>query len=317
MKAIHATTPGRPEVLHVVDVEDPVPGPGELLIEVDYAGVNFIDTYRRCGTYPMSFPHIPGSEGSGRVIGRGEGVEGWWDGTRVAWASSNGSYASKVVIKASDALYVPDHVSMATAAALPLQGMTAHYLVNSVFPVTQGTRILITGGAGGVGRLVCQLANEKGATIVATTGGVDKLPFITHATYPLVVQDWPRLPEQVAEACGQVDVVYDGIGLASFEHTLACLRPRGLMCLFGGASGQVPPFDLQRLNALGSLYVTRPTLAHYLGDEQEWRWTDLMDRLRRHQLDVLISTVVDLEDAVEAHRHLESGRSLGKILIKM
>ncbi|MDO5723824.1 MAG: quinone oxidoreductase [Flaviflexus sp.] len=317
MKAMIAPRSGDAHVLEMREVPDPEPGPGELLVEVDYAGLNFIDTYQRSGVYPMDFPHIPGSEGSGRVIGRGDNVEGWWDGTRVAWAQGPGSYAEKVVIPASAANYVPDGVGMDVAAALPLQGMTAHYLVRSAFPVTAGTRILLTGAAGGVGRIASQLAHELGAITIGTVGSEDKLAFVTGTTHTLVVDDWARVPSMVEELTGRVDVVYDGIGKDSFDHTLKTLRTRGLMCLFGGASGQVEPFDLQRLNSGGSLYVTRPTLAHYLGDEQEWRWRELTEAVMAGRLDVLIGEVMPLSDAGRAHSHIESGTSVGKTLLKV
>lgn len=317
MKAIVTSSHGGPGVLEVAEVPDPVPGPGQLLIDVAYAGLNFIDTYKRSGVYDSPARHIPGSEGSGRVIGRGEGVEGWWDDTRVAFNSARGAYASKVVIDAEDAMFVPDYIPLSTAAALPLQGMTAHYLIRSVFPVTEGTKLLITGGAGGVGRLACQLAAFQGATVVTTTGSKDKLAFLTHATYPLLIEDWSQVPGMITERVGHLDVVYDGIGKASFEHTLACLRPRGLMCLFGGASGQVPPFDLQELNRHGSLFVTRPTLNDYLGEERQWRWGELTEYVRTGKLDVLIGHISQLEDADSAHELIESGSSVGKILLKV
>ncbi|WP_182174983.1 quinone oxidoreductase family protein [Flaviflexus equikiangi] len=315
MYAIAATGRGGPDKLVEVDIPPPVPGPGELLVEVDYAGVNFIDTYERRGIYPVDYPAVLGREGSGRVIGRGAGVEGWWDGTRVAWADGRRSYADKVVIPASSALYVPDHIRLDIAAALALQGLTAHYLIRSIFPVTDGTTILLTGAAGGVGRLAAQLAAAQGATTVGTVGSQEKMAF-SQTTHTLVVDDWSAVPGRVRELVGSVDVVYDGIGRASFDHTITCLRPRGLMCLFGGASGQVPPFDLQRLNALGSLYVTRPTLAHYL-DDQEWRWNELIGHVSAGRLDVLIGRVAPLSQAAHAHSFIESGTSVGKILLKV
>lgn len=316
MFAIQAKGPGGPEVLEWVEVPDPVPGPGELLVEVDYAGLNFIDTYERSGVYKVPYPFTPGREGSGRVIGRGEDVEGWWDGTRVAWGAGVASYAEKVVIPTSSAMYVPDHVEMDVAAALPLQGMTAHYLIRSVFPVSSGTKLLLTGAAGGVGRIAAQLAAARGAITVGTVGSESKLAF-SHATHTIVADDWSAVPGRVAELVGDVDVVYDGIGKDSFEHTITCLRRRGLMCLFGGASGQVPPFDLQELNRLGSLFVTRPTLAHYLGDEQEWRWGELVGHVATGFLDVLVGRVVPLSEASAAHAHIESGQSIGKTLLKV
>lgn len=316
MFAIQAQAAGGPEVLEWVEVPDPVPGPGELLVEVDYAGLNFIDTYERSGVYPVDFPLRPGREGSGRVIGRGDDVEGWWDGTRVAWADARGSYAQMVVIPASSAMYVPDHVGMDVAAALPLQGVTAHYLVRSAFPVGNGTKVLITGAAGGVGRLAAQLAAARGALTVGTVGSNEKLAF-SHTTYTLVVDDWSVIPDQVDHLVGKVDVVYDGIGKVSFAHTIRCLRPRGLMCLFGGASGQVPPFDLQKLNELGSLFVTRPSMTHYLGEERAWRWDELIGHVSTGYLDVLIGKAIPLELAGDAHAHIESASSVGKTLLKV
>lgn len=316
MFAIQAKTAGGPEALEWVEVPDPVPGPGELLVEVEYAGLNFIDTYERGGIYPVRYPFTPGKEGSGRVIGRGPDVEGWWDGTRVAWGDGRGSYAQKVVIPASSAMYVPDYVGMDVAAALPLQGMTAHYLIRSIFPVSSGTKMLITGAAGGVGRIAAQIAATRGAVTVGTIGSAEKLAF-SEATHTLVVEDWESVPEQVDRLVGPLDVVYDGIGKASFDHTIRCLRPRGLMCLFGGASGQVPAFDLQRLNKLGSLFVTRPTLADYLGDEQEWRWGELVGHVSSGSLDVLIGKVLPLEQTAAAHEHIESAGSVGKTLLKV
>lgn len=316
MFAIQAKAAGGPEALEWVEVPDPVPGPGELLIDVDYAGLNFIDTYERSGVYDVDYPFIPGREGSGRVIGRGDGVEGWWDGTRVAWGNGAASYAQKVVIPASAAMYVPDDVDMDIAAALPLQGMTAHYLIRSVFPVGSGTKILLTGAAGGVGRLAAQLATHRGATTVGTVGSADKLAF-SLATHTIVADDWASVPEQVEKLVGKVDVVYDGIGKDSFDHTITCLRPRGLMCLFGGATGQVPPFDLQRLNKLGSLFVTRPTLADHLGAEQEWRWGELMGHVSTGRLDVLIGKILPLSEAATGHAHIESATSVGKTLFKV
>lgn len=316
MFAIQVKASGGPEVLEWVEVPDPVPGPGELLVEVDYVGLNFIDTYERSGVYSVDYPFTPGKEGSGRVVGRGDDVEGWWDGTRVAWGNAAASYAQKVVIPISAAMFIPDDVDMDTAAALPLQGMTAHYLIRSVFPVAAGTTILLTGAAGGVGRLAAQLASARGATTVGTVGSAEKLAF-SLATHTIIADEWASVPERVESLVGKVDVVYDGIGADSFDHTITCLRRRGLMCLFGGASGHVPPFDLQRLNRLGSLFVTRPTLAHYLGDEQEWRWGELMGHVSTGFLDVLIGRVFPLSEAAAGHAHIESAQSVGKTLFKV
>lgn len=321
MWAIRAREAGGPEVLEWVEVADPRPGPGELLVRVHAAGVNFIDTYQRGGVYPMPFPHIPGSEGSGVVVA---GTGGFAAGDRVAWAQAPGSYAELVVVPAARALRVPEGVDMDTAAALPLQGLTAHYLVRSTFAVDERTTLLVTAGAGGVGRLLVQLAKAHGATVIATVGAAGKVAVAREAGADHVL-DLSRMAELSSElpaavralAPGGVDVSYDGVGRDTFDATLACIRPRGLQVLFGAASGQVPPFDLQRLNSAGSLFITRPTLAHHAASREEldWRAGELFAMTASGQLRVHIGLRHRLADAREAHENLESRRTTGKVVL--
>lgn len=323
MRAVRALRRGGPEVLDWVESPDPRPGPGELLVRLHAAGVNFIDTYRRSGVYPTPFPHIPGTEGAGTVMEAGSGVDSFAPGDRVAWCDAPGSYAQLVVVPADRALRVPADVELDVAAALPLQGMTAHYLVRSTHAVTADNTVLITAGAGGVGRLAIQLAKAQGATVIATVGSAAKeqVARAAGADHVVVLESLPSPKELTAAvralAPGGVDVSYDGIGRDTFDATLACVRPRGLQVLFGGASGQVPPFDLQRLNAAGSLYVTRPTLAHYIGSPAElnWRATELFDAVARGSLDVQIGLRTSLAEAGAAHAALESRRTTGKVLL--
>ncbi len=321
MHVIRAREAGGPDVLEWVEVPDPHPGPGELLVRLHAAGVNFIDTYQRSGVYPMPFPHVPGSEGSGVVVAAAEGFR---VGDRVAWAQAPGSYAELVTVPAARALRVPDAVDLDTAAALPLQGLTAHYLVRSTHPVTEGTTMLITGGAGGVGQLAIQLAKARGATVIATVGTAAKAPLASAAGADHVVvlaelsdlrAELPAVVRGIVPA--GVDVSYDGVGRDTFDATLACIRPRGLQVLFGGASGQVPPFDLQRLNAAGSLFITRPTLGHYVATraELEWRAGELFEAVAAGTLRVRIGLRTRLADGRAAHEELEGRRTTGKVIL--
>lgn len=323
MRAVQALRPGGPEVLSLTDVPQPSPGPGEVLVRVAAAGVNFIDTYRRSGVYPMEFPHIPGTEGAGTVVAAGPDTA-LPVGTEVAWLGVFGSYAEYVVAAEDELVPVPEGVDLATAAALMLQGMTAHYLVRSTFPVGADHTILITAGAGGVGGLVIQLAKNLGATVVTTVGTRAKEPIArAHgADHVLVLGEMDDLtadiPAQVrALVPDGVDVSYDGIGKDTFDGTLASIRGRGLQVLFGGASGQVPPFDLQRLNALGSLFITRPTVAHYTADPKELRWRaeELFAAVQSGTLTVPVGASYPLAEAVAAHADLEGRRTTGKLLL--
>ncbi|MCA0251934.1 MAG: quinone oxidoreductase [Actinobacteria bacterium] len=325
MRAVVAREPGGAEVLDYVELPEPQPGSGQVLVKVAAAGVNFIDTYRRSGVYPMAFPHVVGSEGAGEVVALGEDVDGFSVGDRVSWDNAPGSYAEFVSVDASDAVRLPDGIDVVQAAALPLQGMTAHYLVNSTFEVRPGHDVLLHAGAGGVGLLATQLATARGGSVITTVGSAEKAE-LSRAAGAAEVIDYSALADLTAElpplvreltAGAGVHVVYDGVGRATFDASLASLHRRGLLVLFGGASGQVPPFDLQRLNSGGSLYVTRPTLAHYTATrtEIEWRMGDLFDAVLAGTLQVRIGARYPLAEAAEAHRALEGRHTTGKVLL--
>lgn len=327
MTAVVATRAGGPEVLAVEDRPRPRPGPGEILVQVTAAGVNFIDTYRRSGIYPVDFPHVVGSEGAGHVVDVGEGVEGFAEGDAVAWADAPGSYATYVVVRADRALAVPGGVGLDIAAALPLQGLTAHYLAASTFPISSGHRALVHAGAGGVGLLLTQLVTARGGEVIATVSTAEKEELARAAGARHVIRytalddldtELPALVRQATDGHG-VDVVYDGVGRTTFDASLASLRQRGTLVLFGGASGQVPPFDLQRLNAGGSLFITRPTLAHYVADrtELEWRSDEIFGAVAAGTLDVRIGARHPLAEAAEAHRALEGRHTTGKVILEV
>jgi NADPH2:quinone reductase len=323
--AIRAARAGGPEVLELVELPEPAPGPGQLLVEVAAVGVNFIDTYRRSGVYRASFPHVPGSEGAGRVLAVGPGTEEFRPGDRVAWAEAPGSYADRVLVRADVAIPVPDAVPLTTAAALVLQGMTAHYLVASTFPVQRGQDVLLHAAAGGVGLLLTQLATTRGGRVIGTVSNEEKEALARAAGAADVIRyteltDVPtQLPALVRELTGGagVHVAYDGVGRATFDASMASLRRRGMLVLFGASSGPVPPVDPQRLNAGGSLYLTRPTLGHYTADRDEllWRAGELFAALGAGQLEVHIGATYPLAEAAEAHRALESRSTTGKVLL--
>lgn len=326
MRAIQAGRAGGPDVLEPADLPEPTPGPGEVLVRTAAAGVNFIDTYRRSGVYPMPFPHIPGSEGAGTVTALGDGVTDLAVSDPVAWADSPDSYAEFVRVKAARAIPVPDGVGLDVAAALPLQGLTAHYLATSTYPVQAGDTILVHAGAGGVGLLLTQLATARGARVITTVSTAEKEQLSRAAgaaeviRYDLLKDLTGELPGLVRElAGGGLPVVYDGVGRSTFDASLACLRPRGLMVLFGAASGPVPPFDLQRLNAGGSLYVTRPTLGHYIATTEELRGRagELFAAVLAGRLQVRIGARFPLAEARGAHEALEGRTTTGKVILEL
>lgn len=325
MHAVVAREPGGADVLDYVELPDPEPGPGQLLVKVAAAGVNFIDTYRRSGVYPMPFPHVVGSEGAGEIVALGEDVAGFAVGDRVSWDNAPGSYAELAVVPAADAVRLPDGIDPVTAAALPLQGMTAHYLIRSTFEVQPGHDVLLHAGAGGVGLLATQLATARGGRVITTVGSAEKAELsraagaaevIDYSTLADLTTELPPLVKELTGGTG-VQVVYDGVGRATFDASLASLRRRGTLVLFGGASGQVPPFDLQRLNSGGSLYVTRPTLAHYTAtrEEIEWRMGDLLTAVLEGTLQLRIGARYPLAEAAGAHRALEGRQTTGKVLL--
>ncbi|MFD6175969.1 MULTISPECIES: quinone oxidoreductase family protein [unclassified Isoptericola] len=325
MHAVVARAAGGPEVLEYVEQPDPSPGPGELLVRVAAAGVNFIDTYRRAGVYAMDYPHVVGVEGAGTVEALGDGVTGFAVGDRVAWNEAPGSYAELAVVPAANAVRVPAGLDLVTAAALPLQGMTAHYLVASTFEVGPGHDVLLTAGAGGVGLLATQLAVARGGRVITTVSSPEKAALssaagaahtIDYAAMDDIATELPAVVRDLTDGRG-VHVVYDGVGRATFDASLASLRPRGTLVLFGGASGQVPPFDPQRLNSGGSLYLTRPTLAHYTltRGELEWRAAEVLGAAASGDLDVRVGATFPLAEAGQAHSALESRATTGKVLL--
>lgn len=325
MRAVVARGAGGPEVLSVVEVPDPSPGPGQLLVRVAAAGVNFIDTYRRAGVYPMTYPHVVGVEGAGVVQGVGEDVTGFSPGDHVAWNEAPGSYAELALVPVRNAVHVPAGLPLTVAAALPLQGMTAHYLVTSTFPLEPGHDVLLHAGAGGVGLLATQLAVARGARVLTTVSTPEKAALshdagathtIDYAALDNLATELPAIVRELTDGAG-VHVVYDGVGRSTFDASLASLRTRGTLVLFGGASGQVPPFDPQRLNSGGSLFLTRPTLAHYLltRGELEWRASEVLGAAAAGSLDVRIGATYPLAEAGDAHRALEGRATTGKVLL--
>ncbi|WP_337060033.1 quinone oxidoreductase family protein [Kineococcus sp. G2] len=318
MRAVQITATGGPEVLTVADLPEPEPGPGQVLVAVEAAGVNFIDTYRRSGVYPLALPAVLGSEGAGRVVRAGEGVEGFAPGDLVAWKEGAGSCAERVVVAAAELVPVPDGVDARTAAAVLLQGLTAHYLATDTFRVTDGTWALVHAAAGGVGLLLTQLVRLRGGRVLATTSTEEKADLARAAGAEEVVR-YAGAAARARELTGGrgVDVVYDGVGRDTFDGSLSALRPRGLLALYGASSGQVPPFDVQRLNAAGSLFLTRPTLASYTQDRAELlaRTGELFALVADGRLDVRIGATYPLADARRAHEDLEGRRTTGKLLL--
>ncbi len=319
MQTIAITATGGPEVLTTSERPDPTVGPGQLLVRVAAAGVNYIDTYYRTGAYPAELPFVPGLEGVGEVLDSGDDVEEFTVGDRVAWCTTFGSYAEQVLVDADGAVAVPDAVPDDQAASALLQGMTAHYLTTSTYPVEQGDTILVHAGAGGVGLLLTQLARNAGATVIATvsTDAKEELARGAGATHVLRYSD--DLAAHVRELTDGdgVAAVYDGVGAATFDASLAALRIRGTLALFGAASGPVPPVDPQRLNSAGSVFLTRPTLAHHihLRDELLWRAGAVFDAVTTGALSIRIGGRYALAEAAQAHRDLESRATTGSLVL--
>jgi NADPH2:quinone reductase len=322
MRAVVVTEPGGRDVLEVQELPVPRPGPGQLLVEVAASGINFIDVYKRQGVYPVETPFILGDEFAGRVIARGAGVAGVALGDVVAAANvpALGSHATHLVVDAAKVVPVPDDVPVEVAAAAMLQGMTAHYLVNSTYPLRAGETALVHAAAGGLGQLLVQLAKAKGARVIATAGSAAKIAIARQrgADEAIRYDEVDDLAAAIREAVPDgVDVAYDSVGKATFDASLASLRPRGLLALVGGSSGQVPPFDIQRLNRGGSLFLTRPTLGHYVAtrDELLWRAHDVFAAIADGSLQVEIGGRYGLADVARAYDDLESRRTTGKLLL--
>jgi NADPH:quinone reductase len=320
MKAIQIQQTGGPEVLTLVDLPVPTPGPGEVLIKIAASGVNFIDIYYREGRYKTALPFIDGQEAAGTVEAVGNGVTTFKPGDPVAWCNILGSYAEYAVIAADRVVPVPKHLDLKLAAAVMLQGMTAHYLVHSTFPLKAGDTALIHAAAGGVGLLLTQMASQIGARVIATTSTEEKAALAREAGASDVIlytqSDFESETKRLTNGRG-VDVVYDSVGKTTFEKSLNVLRPRGMMVLFGGSSGAVPHFDLIELSTKGSLFVTRPTLKHYVLTREDLlaRAEDVLNAVDAGKLKVRMEHTYPLSEAAQAHIDIASRKTTGKLLL--
>jgi NADPH:quinone reductase len=320
MKAIQVKETGGPEKMELVEIPAPQPGPKEALVKIAVSGVNFIDVYFRIGLYKADAPIALGMEAAGIVEAVGPEVTEVRPGDRVAYAMTRGSYAEYAVVPAWQLVKVPDEIGLNTAAAAMLQGMTAHYLTHSTFPLKSGDTCLVHAAAGGAGRLMVQMAKMAGARVFGTTSteakaeharqaGIDEIIFYTK-------QDFEAEVKRLTGGRG-VDVVYDSVGAPTYMQGLNCLRPRGMMVLFGQSGGKVPPIDPTLLNTKGSLFLTRPTLAHYCATREEllWRAGDVLQWIASGKLKVTIDRTYPLAQAAQAHRDLESRATAGKVLL--
>ena len=319
MRAIQIKTTGGPEVMELVELPTPKPGAGQVLVKIEASGVNFIDTYLREGRYPAELPFIPGQEAAGTVVALGGGVSGFAVGDRVAWNGTRGTYAEFACAPADDLLRIPDGISFLQAAAVLLQGLTAHYLSHDTYAIRAGEAVLIHAGAGGVGLLLTQMAKRLGARVLTTVSTEQKAELSRAAGADKVILY--TIESFVEEVKRQTDgdglpVVYDSVGKTTFEDSLKCLRPRGLLALYGASSGAVPAMDPIRLMA-GSLYLTRPTLKDYVRrrSDLERRAADVFGWVADGELHVRIGATYRLEDAAQAHRDLAGRKTTGKVLL--
>lgn len=318
MRAIQITKHGGPDVLTPVDMDVPEPGPGEVLVRTSAVGVNYIDTYFRDGLYPRELPFVPGSEGAGVVAAVGVDSPDLVVGDRVAWCQVPGSYAQYVVAPAASLVAVPEGVDDDVAASMLLQGLTAHYLITDTHRATEGDWVLITAGAGGVGQLLIQLAVSRGFRVITTTSTGEKAERCRALGADHVLLYPEATPDRVRELTGGgVAVVFDGVGQDTFDDGLASLVRRGSMVLFGAASGPVPPVDPQRLNAAGSVFLTRPTLADFIATTEEYREraSEVLEGIVDGSLRLSVGERFGLSEAAEAHRALQSRRTTGSIVL--
>jgi NADPH2:quinone reductase len=319
MRAIQMKKTGGPEVLEYVEIATPMPAAGQVLVKVEASGVNFIDTYLREGRYPAALPFVPGQEAAGVVAAVGEGVTGFSEGDRVGWTGTRGTYAEYACAPACDLLHLPDGVSSEQASAALTQGLTAHYLAYDTYAIQRGDTVLVHAGAGGVGLLLTQIAKQLGATVITTVSTEEKAGLSREAGADHVILYMQQnFADEVKKVCSAgLPVVYDSVGKTTFEDSLKCLRPRGLMALYGASSGAVPPFDLIRLAGLGSLYVTRPTLKDYMQtrEELEKRANEVFGWIGSGELKVRISHRYPLVEAAQAQRDLEGRKTTGKVLL--
>jgi NADPH2:quinone reductase len=320
MKAIRIHTPGGPEALKFDDVPEPTPGPGQALVKLAAAGVNFIDVYFRTGMYKAPLPLILGLEGAGVVTAVGTGVTDVKIGDTVAWTGVPGSYGQMAVAPADRLVKLPPGVEPKVGAAAMLQGLTAHYLVRSSYPLKKGDTCLVHAAAGGMGLLLCQMGKMLGATVIGTVSTEEKAALAKGAGAEHVIlytqQDFEPEVKRITGGRG-VDVVYDGVGATTFDKSLNCLRPRGYMILFGAASGPVPPLDLQVLNVRGSLFLQRPSLNHHIGAREELlqRAGEVLGWIKEGKIKLRIEHQFPLAQAAEAHKALEGRKTTGKILL--
>jgi NADPH:quinone reductase len=322
MKAIVVERVGGPEALELTSVSIPEPGPGQVRVRLAAAGVNFIDVYHRTGLYPLDLPFVPGQEGAGIVEALGAGVSDIAIGERVAYATQPGSYAEQVVVPADRLVSVPDGMELEDAAAAMLQGMTAHYLAHSTYAIQPGDTVLVHAAAGGVGLLLVQMAAQAGARVIGTTSTHEKARLAREAGADEVVRytegDFEEAIREMTGGKG-VQVVYDSVGKSTFERSLRSLAPRGTLVLFGQSSGPVKPVDPSLLAKTGSLYLTRPTLAHYTAFREEllWRAGSVLNGVREGTLKLRIDRTYPLGQAAEAHRALEGRQTKGKVLLTL
>ncbi|HLI86588.1 MAG TPA: quinone oxidoreductase [Bryobacteraceae bacterium] len=320
MKTILVKEPGGPEKMQLAEVPTPEPGPGQALVRLGAIGVNFIDVYFRMGRYKADLPLTLGNEGAGTVEKVGPGVTWLAAGDRVAWTMQRGSYAEYAVVPAASLVKIPAHVTFETAAAAMLQGMTAHYLTHSTYPLKSGDTCLVHAAAGGTGGLVVQMAKMLGARVFGTVSTEAKAKIAREAgadeTIRYTERDFAAEVKRLTQGRG-VDVVYDSVGQSTFEKSLDSLRPRGVLALFGQSSGAVAPFDPNILNGKGSLFLTRPSLAHHLLTREEllWRAGDVLGWVESGKLKLRIERTYPLAEAAAAHIDLESRRTAGKLLL--
>ena len=320
MKAIRIQHTGAPDVMKLVDTDKPVPGPGEALVRVKAAGINYIDIYYRMGWYPAELPLTLGAEGAGIIEAVGPGLQGFRVGDRVAWCMYLGAYAEYAAVPERHLVHIPQGLDFESAAGALLQGMTAHYLTRSTYPLHAGETALVHAAAGGVGLLLTQMAAQVGARVIATVSTEDKAILAREAGAHEVIfyeqQDFAAEVKRLTEGRG-VDVVYDAVGRATFEKSLASLRPRGLLVIYGASSGPAPAVEPAQLALGGSLFLTRPNLAHYTLTRQEldWRAGDVYTAVQQGKLHLRLERHYPLADAAHAHRELEARRTTGKGLL--
>jgi NADPH:quinone reductase len=320
MKAIRVHTPGGPEVLKLDDVPEPTAGPGQAVVKLEAAGLNYIDVYFRNGTYKAPLPLGLGLEGAGTVTAVASGVTDVRVGDRVAYTGIAGSYAQMIAAPADRLVKLPDGLSFRDGAAAMLQGMTAHYLVKSTYPLKKGDTCLVHAAAGGMGLLLCQMGKMLGATVIGTVSTEGKAELAKQAGADHVIlyskQEFDVEVKRLTNGRG-VDVIYDGVGKTTFLKGFECIRPRGLMALYGAASGPVDVFDLQVLNAKGSLFVTRPSLNHHIASREELtqRAGDVLGWIRDGKVKLRVDQALPLERAADAHRALEGRKTTGKVLL--